>query len=150
MYKDSKKFTISLYIIILVLAVSIIFSLQWYAGSSLEGKVIEAGLIESGDRPALYFNLRNAGEEYTNYTYIVTYNSTSGELRKDGSNITVAPGETFRYSISLIRPSYGIMVIELEIFRDGDYTGTNTDTGTGTDTGTDKALLLNQTWTITS
>jgi len=118
----------------LVLVVSVTCSLERQARSSTEEKVIEAGLIESGSRPALYFNLRNTGESYASYTYVVTYNTTGAETKTDRSSLTVPPGRSFSYSISLIRPSHGVMFLNLKIYRGGD--------------SVEDDLLHNQTWTI--
>jgi hypothetical protein len=114
--RHSRKIVIFLYFIILALVVAIALSLQRQT-SSTERKVIESGLIESGDRPALYFNLRNIEEKYYNYTYVVTYNSTDGRIETDASTIILPPSETFAYTISLVRPSYGVMVLNLKIYR---------------------------------
>ena len=114
--RHSRKITILLYFVILALVVAIALSLQRQT-SSTERKVIESGLIESGDRPALYFNLRNIEEKYYNYTYVVTYNSTDGKIETDTSTITLPPSQTFAYTISLVRPSYGIIVLNLKIYR---------------------------------
>ena len=128
------KLRILPYLIILALVVLIAYSLQRQASSSFEGKVIEAGLIESGSRPALYFEVRNTGNDNANYTYVVTYNTTSTETKIDRSSVTLPAGRTFSYSISLVRPSYGIMVLDLKVYRNGDSGG--------------EALLHDQTWII--
>jgi len=122
------------YLSIAVLVVLIAYSLQRQAVSSVESRVIEAGLIESGGRPALYFDLRNTGKEYASYTYIMTCNATGEEPKIYRDNVTVPPGRTFGYSISLIRPSNGVMFLNLEIYRGGD--------------GADDVLLHNQTWIV--
>ena len=126
-----RKARILLYMIIVALVVLIVYSLQGQASTSMEGKVIEAGLIESGSRPALYFDLRNTGKDYVNYTYIVAYNTTSTETKIDKSIITIPPGQTFSYSVSLTRPSHGVAVLNFKIYR-----------------GSMGALLHNQTWVI--
>jgi len=129
--KHRRKARILLYLIMAALVVLIVYSLQGQAGTSTAGKVIEAGLIESGTRPALYFDLRNTGKDYANYTYIVAYNTTSAETKIDKSSISVPPGQTFSYSISLMRPSDGVAVLNVRIYR-----------------GSSGALLHNQTWVI--
>ena len=132
--KNSKRITYLLYLIIIALVIGIIYSLQRQTGSSSESKVIEAGLIESGDRPAMYFNLRNTGQNYANYTYTVTYNSTDGSMMSYNDSITVPPGRTFQYTISLVRPSQGVMVLNLRIYEGNERTEAN--------------LLYGQTWYI--
>jgi len=122
------------YLSIAVLVVLIAYSLQRQAASSVESRVIEAGLIESGGRPALYFDLRNTGEDCANYRYVVTCNVTGVDPKIYRDNVTVPPGRTFGYSISLIRPSNGVMFLNLEIYRGGD--------------GADDVLLHNQTWIV--
>jgi len=114
------------------LVISVAYSLERQVSSSTEGNVIEAGLIESGSKPALYFDLRNTGKDYANYTYIVTYNTTNTETKVDSSSIAVPPGQTFSYSISLTRPSRGATFLNLSIHRDGR----------------DALPLHNQTWMI--
>jgi len=116
-----------------VLITAIGYSLQIQMTSSVQNKVIEAGLIESGDRPALYFILRNPGNSTAQYLYIVTYNDTSG-TQTSSSNLSIPAGQTFSYSISLVRPTNGIMVLNINIFR---YDPSPT-------------LLHNQTWIIQS
>jgi len=114
------------------LVISVAYSLERQASASTDDKVIEAGLIESGNKPALYFDLRNTEKDYANYTYIVTYNTTNTEMKIDNSSITVPPGQTFSYSISLTRPSRGATFLNLKIHRDDK----------------DALLLHNQTWVI--
>jgi len=121
-------------VIILALVISIAYSLQRQASSSMEGKVMEAGLIESGGSPALYFNLRNTTEKHANYTYVIEYNSTDRGLVSDRSSISIAPSQTFYYTVVLIRPSQGVMVLNLRIYRGGDTTR--------------EAPLYNQSWII--
>jgi len=132
--RHSGKVGIPLHLIMLALVVSVAYSLERQASSSMEVKVIEAGLIESGSRPALYFDLRNTGKDYASYMYIVTYNTTGTETKIDRSSVTVPPGRTFGYSISLTRPSHGVMVLNLKIYGDGN--------------SSDEAPLHNQTWII--
>jgi len=119
----------------MALVIASAYLLQRQANSSVEDKAIEAGLIESGSSPALYFVLRNTGKTYANYTYSVAYNTTNKETRNETSSaMNIPPGQTFRYTISLIRPSSGVMVINLRICR--------------LEKSTDNALLLDQTWIV--
>lgn len=131
---DMSKATILLFGVILTLAASMVCLLQRQARSSLEGKVIEVGLIESGGMPALYFNLRNTGGNYANYTYTIRYNSTDRGLVADSSSIMVPPGQTFYYTAVLTRPSQGVMVLNLKIYRGGG--------------SVEESLLHDQTWII--
>jgi len=132
--RHSGKVRVLPHLTVAVLAVLMAYSLQRQAVSSVDNRVVEAGLIESGGRPALYFDLRNTGENYASYTYIVTCNATAAEPKIYRDNVTVAPGRTFGYSISLIRPSHGVMSLNLKIYRGGD--------------GIDDVLLHNQTWIV--
>ena len=131
--KHSRKITILFYFIILALVVAIAYSLQRQTSFSIERKAIEVGLIESGGRPTLYFNLKNIEGNFADYRYIVTYNSTDKGVVIDLSTITLPPTQTFGYTISLVRPSYGIMVLNLKIYR--------LDSANG-------VLLHDQTWII--
>jgi len=130
--RHSGKTRVLLYLITAALVVSVAYSLERQASSSTDGKVIEAGLIESGNKPALYFDLRNTGKDNANYTYTVTYNTTNTETEIDRSSLTVPPGQTFSYSISLTRPSHGAVFVNLKIYRDDK----------------DALLLHSQTWII--
>lgn len=125
---------ILLYLAIAALAVSIAYAFQRRTRSSVEGKVIEAGLIESGNRPTLYINLRNTGETTARYMYTVRYNKTKGDITSHTGRATVPPGRTFGYTLVLTRPSDGVMVLNLKIYRG--------------DTADEHALLHNQTWII--
>jgi len=125
---------ILLYLTALALVVAIASSFQRQAGSE-EGKVIEVGLIESGDQPALYFSLKNTGKNLANYTYIVTYNLSNIDLQRDTSSIHVPPNQTFTYTNSLTRPTSGITVLNLRIFRVEGASDTST-------------LIHNQTWIV--
>ncbi len=82
-------------------------------------KTIEVGLIEAGNKPALYFNLRNIEETLNRYTYVIKYNATEGETTNDTSSINISPGQTFRYSLILERPSNSTTELSLKIF-DGE------------------------------
>jgi len=132
--RHSKKIEATLYLIILGLVVAVGYSLHGQTRSSVEDEVIEAGLIESGGQPALYFNLRNTGVDYAGYTYIVRYDSTGEEFSGDSSTITVEPSQTFRYSISLLQPRKGTMHLNLKIYRGN--------------AGVGEVLLHDQTWFV--
>jgi uncharacterized protein (UPF0333 family) len=114
--RSSRKARLLLYCVIVALIVAIAYSLQSQGSSSLQGKEVEAGLIESGGTPALYFNLRNLGQETSNYTYTVSYNSTDRGQVTEGSTVTVPGGKTFSYTLSLVRPPYGVIIVDLEIY----------------------------------
>jgi len=120
-----------LYVVIAILAISVAYSVQSQANLSGEGRAIEAGLIESGDRPAVYFSLRNIMEGDAEFTYVIAYNSTD-RMTVESSSITVPPGGVFRHTLSLMRPSSGVMVVSLWIHRGGEIN--------------DDSLLYEQTW----
>ncbi|MCW3989029.1 MAG: hypothetical protein NWE88_03010 [Candidatus Bathyarchaeota archaeon] len=82
-------------------------------------KTIEAGLIEAGNKPALYFNLRNIENKLHSYMYLIKYNTTEGETKNETSRINISPGQTFRYSLILERPTKSTTVLSLKIF-DGE------------------------------
>lgn len=130
----ARRVRIILYLVILTLVILIIYSLKMQSGIPYSEKVVEAGLIESGDSPAIYFILRNTGNSTAWYTYTVTYNNTNGEVISSPSNVSVPPGKTFTYSISLVRPSSGVIFLNLVIIMDTP----------------DPVLLHNQTWIIRS
>ena len=107
------------YLIILFLLFAIAYSLERQTSSSVGEKTIEAGLIEAGNKPALYFNLRNIAESLHRYTYVIKYNTTEGETKNETSSINISPGQTFRYSLILERPTKSTTVLSLKIF-DGE------------------------------
>lgn len=131
---NNRNVRILLCLAALVLVVAIAYSLQRQAGSE-EKKVIEVGLIESGNQPALYFYLKNTGENLANYTYVVTYNLSNTDMKRDTSTIHVPANQTFAYTNSLIRPASGITVLNLRIYKGEDINDTS-------------ALIHNQTWII--
>ncbi|MEM0314264.1 MAG: hypothetical protein QW056_04825 [Candidatus Bathyarchaeia archaeon] len=102
-------------LIIAALVLAIGYSIYRQAIRSTEEKAIEAGLIESGDTPTMYFNLKNTGSETANYTYLVKLNAT--ETLDDGLVINVPPQQTFHYTLVLSRPEQGTLSITLEIFK---------------------------------
>jgi len=122
-----------LYIVVAVLAIAITYLVHSQVNLSGEGRAIEAGLIESGDRPAIYFTLRNTAEVDANYTYVVAYNLTEGPT-VEKSSIAVPPGGVFRYALSLARPSYGAIVVNLRVHRGSEIR--------------DDSLLYEQTWIV--
>ena len=132
--RSTRKVRLLAYLVIFSLVVGLAYALQRQGSSSLQNKELEAGIIESGNTPALYFNLRNLGQDTANYTYVVSYNSTDRGEVTEGSTVTVPAGKTFSYSISLVRPASGVMVASVRIYG-GDY-------------ALDARLLYDQSWTI--
>ena len=122
------------YLIILFLLFAIAYSLQQQTISTVGEKTIEAGLIEAGNKPALYFNLRNIENELASYTYLVSYNATDGQMKNESSSINISPGQTFRYSFALERPTTATMVLSLVIFESEGFD--------------DSKILHDQTWFI--
>lgn len=114
-----------------MLVVSIAYALNGQSNSSTEPRTIQAGLIESGGRPALYFSLENHQQENANYTYTVTYNWTDGQTSDYTYSVVILPTRTFSHSVSLVRPTIGVIVLNLKIFRDEEALTT---------------LIYNQTW----
>jgi len=94
------------------------YSIYNQAVSSSEARVLEAGLIEAGNRPTIYFNLRNNGFRLTNYTYRVV--GDNAEELDSGLIINVPPGQTFHYTMVLTRPEKGVMTVRLEIYQEGE------------------------------
>ena len=133
--KHSKTIVILASLVIVVLVGATAYSLQTRAGLSVETKVFEAGLIESADRPTLYFILRNVGNNAVSYTYTVTYNSTDG-IKSYVDAVAIAPNQDFKYSISLVRPTNGVAVLSLSIYRGWQVR--------------DEVPVHNQTWIIRS
>ena len=131
------------YLLVFALLVMIAFSIQSQKGALIGDEEVEAGLIESGDRPALYFKLRNTGDDLAYYTYTVTCtykravtdSSTGGEVTRETSPVVVSPGRTFSYSIRLVAPYDGVLDLNLKIFRGVQF---------------EKMLLREQTWVIES
>jgi hypothetical protein len=109
--------TVPYYLIILALLIGIAYSLQRQTTSTVEEKKVQAGIIESGNTPALYFSLTNVEKTRIDYTYVVEYNSTDGAMKCDTSNILIPPGKTFRYSLRLERPKDCTIALNLKIFR---------------------------------
>jgi hypothetical protein len=131
--RGSNRVILLLYLVITALVVAIVYFLQWQMGST-ESRVVESGLIESGGRPAVYFSLRNTGQDYANYTYVVTYNSTGGGMVVYKDTVRIPPGRSFSYTVSFVRPTGGVMAVNLIIFKHLD--------------GKDWVLLCNETWFI--
>lgn len=129
------------YLLVIALLVTIAYSIQRQTSILIGDEEVEAGLIESGDRPALYFKLRNTGDDFAYYTYTVTYtykravlnSSTDGEITRYTSPVVVSPGQTFSYSMRLVSPDQGILDLNLKIFKD---------------LPTGEKLLRDQTWFI--
>lgn len=127
-----RRVRIVLYLIVVALVVAIAFSLQ--RQMSVEDKVVDAGIIESNSRPALYFTVKNNVNSYANYTYVVTQNLTGIEST-DSSRITVGPNGTFKYTMSLPGPLSATVILNLKIYK-------------GEDTSDMNALIDNETWVI--
>ena len=104
-----------IFLIIAALVLALGSSIYRQASRSTEAKAIEAGLIESGDMPTIYFNLKNTGAETANYTYLVKSNST--ETLDNGLVMNVLPQQTFHYTLILHRPRQGAVTLTLEIFK---------------------------------
>ncbi|MEM2523029.1 MAG: hypothetical protein QXW82_07780 [Candidatus Bathyarchaeia archaeon] len=103
------------FLVIAALVLAIGYSVYRQASSSIEAKTIEAGLIESGDTPTIYFNIKNMRKEAANYTYLVKLNAT--ELLLDsGLIMNVPPGQTFHYTLILSRPGQGAVSVKLELY----------------------------------
>ena len=90
--------------------------------------------IEAGNKPALYFNLKNIEESLHRYTYVIRYNSTEGGTKNETSSINISPGKTFRYSLILERPSKSTIVLSLKIFDGGEENS--------------EKILYDQTWFV--
>ena len=133
--KHSKTIVILASLAIVVLVAATAYSLQTQARLSTETKVFEAGLIESADRPTLYFILKNVGTSLLNYTYSVTYNSTDG-IKSYVDAVAIAPNQDFKYSISLVRPTNGVAMLSVSIYQGWHVKG--------------GAQVHNQTWAIRS
>ncbi len=122
------------YLIIIFLLFAIAYSLERQTRSTVGEKTIEAGLIEAGNKPALYFNLKNTEETLHRYTYVIRYNSTEGGTKNETSSINISPGKTFRYSLILERPSKSTIVLSLKIFDGGEENS--------------EKILYDQTWFV--
>jgi len=129
-----KKNTKVPYLVILFLLFAIAYSLERQTSSTVGEKTIEAGLIEAGNKPALYFNLRNIENTLHSYMYLIKYNTTEGDTKNETSRINISPGQTFRYSLILERPTKSTTVLSLKIF---DAEEDNTE-----------KILHDQTWFI--
>jgi len=103
------------------LALAIGYSAYAHLARSAESRSIEAGLIESGDLPTIYFNLKNTGSEVRNYTYVVTSDSTEGLIDR-GLILNLPPGETFHYTLILTRGERATPV-RLRIYLGEEATG---------------------------
>ena len=131
------------YVLVLALLVTVAFSIQSQKGALIGDEEVETGLIESEDRPALYFKLRNTGDDLAYYTYTVTYtykravnnSSTEEETTRQSFPVVVSPGRTFSYSLRLVAPYDGMLDLNLKIFR-----GVQSE----------EILLREQTWVIES
>ncbi|MBC7129992.1 hypothetical protein H5T51_02075 [Candidatus Bathyarchaeota archaeon] len=114
--KGSGKIRAITFLIIGGLVLALAFSLYQQTISSAESKVLEAGLIETGDTPTIYFNLKNNDFRYANYTYRVVSNAS--EELDSGLIINVPPGQIFYYTMVLTRPEKGAITIKLEIYQE--------------------------------
>lgn len=112
--RDSRRIKGLVFLIIAALVLAIGYSMYRQASRSMETKAIEAGLIESGDTPTIYFNLKNTGSETANYTYLVKLNAT--ETLDSGLVLNVPPQQTFHYTLILSRPERGAVSVKLEIY----------------------------------
>lgn len=111
-----------IFLVILALVFAIGYSIYRQATSSMETKAMEAGLIESGRIPTIYFNLKNVGSMATNYTYRVTLNHT--EVIDNGLIMNLPPGEFFHYTLVLTRSEDYPQIVILEVFSGDQIIGT--------------------------
>ena len=130
------------YLLVIALLATIAYSFQRQTSVLIEEEEVEAGLIESGDRPALYFKLRNTGDDLAYYTYSVTCtymravtDSSTGEVTRETSSVVVSPGQAFSYSMGLANPDQDVLDLNLKIFRGVQLGG---------------KLLRDQSWVIES
>jgi hypothetical protein len=112
---NSGRVKVPVFLVIAALTLAIGYSVYSQLSRSAENRVIEAGLIESGDMPTIYFNLKNADSRILNYTYLVTSNSTENPTIDRGLILNIHPGQTFHYTLILTRPEQTILV-RLEIY----------------------------------
>ncbi|MCS7096331.1 MAG: hypothetical protein RMK50_04655 [Nitrososphaerota archaeon] len=112
--EGSRRIKGLIFLVIAALVISIGYSIYRQASRSMEAKAIEAGLIESGDTPTIYFNLKNAGVATVNYTYLVKLNAT--ETLDSGLIVNIPPGQIFHYTLVLSRPEEGAVSVKLEIY----------------------------------
>lgn len=110
----SRRIKVLIFLVIAALVLAIGYSIYHQASSSVETKAIEAGLIESGDTPTIYFNLKNTGTGTANYTYLVKLNFT--EMLDSGLVMNVPSEQTFHYTLVLSRPEKSAVPVELEIY----------------------------------
>ena len=122
-----------IFLVIAVLVLAIGYSIYRQVSYSMEVKAIEAGLVESGDMPTIYFNLKNTGAKTLNYTYKVTCSITGEQTLDNGLIMNIPPGQIFHYTIVLTRPEKGALSVVLEIYRDEEISRT---------------LIYSQTWLI--
>jgi len=102
-YSSSKRVKALIYIVITALILAIGYSTFTNLTRSAENRTIEAGLIESGDIPTIYFNLKNTDTKTHNYTYLVTTNSTENTVIDTGLILNIPPNQTFHYTLILTR-----------------------------------------------
>lgn len=109
--------------VVAALFAALAFAIYQQAVRGVEGRVIEAGLIEAGERPTIYFTMVNTGTEPANYTYVVKYNSTGGLVLDEAPILNVPPGRSFYYALALLRPDQGTLEVVLEIYRNTKNSG---------------------------
>lgn len=131
--EGSRRIKGLIFLVIAALVLAIGYSIYRQASRTIENKSIEAGLIESGGTPTIYFNLKNTGTKTLNYTYMVKCNLTEEPTLDNGPIMNIPPGQTFHYTIALLRPEQGTLYVTLEIYRDEE---------------TSRALIYSQTWLI--
>jgi Tfp pilus assembly protein PilE len=102
-YGSSQKVKAIIYIIIAALILAIAYSAYTQLTRSSENRDIEAGLIEAGDKPTIYFNLKNTDAKTHNYTYLITTNSTENTVIDKGLILNIHPNQTFHYTLILTR-----------------------------------------------
>jgi hypothetical protein len=112
---SSGRVKILIFLTIAVLILAIGYSIHSQVSRSVKNHVIEAGLIEAGDMPTIYFNLKNTGSRILNYTYIVTSNSTEKQIIDKGLILNIHLGQTFYYTLILKWPEQ-TMLVKLEIY----------------------------------
>lgn len=131
--EGSRRVKGMVFLVIAALVLALGYSMYRQASRSTETRAIEAGLIESGDMPTIYFNLKNTGARTLNYTYKVTCNITEKQTLDKGLIMNIPPGQTFHYTIILLRPEKGALPVTIEIYRDEE---------------TSRSLIYSQTWLI--
>ena len=102
-YDSSQKVKALTYIVIAALILAIAYSAYTQLTRSSESRAVEAGLIEAGDRPTIYFNLKNTDAKTHNYTYLITTNSTENTVIDKGLILNIHPDQTFHYTLILTR-----------------------------------------------